>query len=118
MSYGSASGEPRAQDSQDPIVRLGPWFHNLHLPDGRQTRPDHPYGDFPRFKWEQMSHALPADLSGMKALDVGCNAGFYTFELAKRGARVLGVDIDPHYLAQARWAAGELGLEKIGRAHV
>jgi hypothetical protein len=26
---------------------LGPWFHNLHLPDGRQTAPDHPLGDFP-----------------------------------------------------------------------
>ena len=32
------------------IAELGPWFHNLHLPDGRQTAPDHPLGDFPAFK--------------------------------------------------------------------
>ena len=30
---------------------LAPWFHNLHLPDGSQTAPTHPLGDFPAFKW-------------------------------------------------------------------
>jgi tRNA (mo5U34)-methyltransferase len=89
---------------------LGPWFHNLHLPGGRRTAPDHPLGDFPAFKWKQIAPHLPADLRGARALDIGCNAGFYTFELARRGADVLAVDIDEHYLRQARWAAGELGL--------
>jgi tRNA (mo5U34)-methyltransferase len=41
---------------------------------------------------------------------LGCNAGFYTFELAKRGADVLGIDHDPHFLTQARWAAEQLGV--------
>ena len=89
---------------------LGPWFHNLHLPDGRRTAPDHPLGDFPAFKWAQIAPHLPQDLHGARALDIGCNAGFYTFELARRGADVLAIDIDEHYLRQARWAAGELGL--------
>jgi tRNA (mo5U34)-methyltransferase len=44
-------------------------------------------------------------------LDIGCNAGFYSFELAKRGAEVLGIDLDPHYLKQARWAAKQLGYD-------
>lgn len=90
---------------------LAPWFHNLHLPSGVQTAPDHPLGDFPRFKWEQIAPHLPADLTGARALDIGCNAGFYTFELARRGADVLAVDIDEHYLRQARWAAEQLGLQ-------
>lgn len=89
---------------------LAPWFHNLHLPGGRCTAPDHPLGDFPAYKWEQIGPHLPADLRGARALDVGCNGGFYTFELARRGADVLAIDIDEHYLRQARWAAGELGL--------
>src|SRR5205823_2679501 len=38
-------------------------------------------------------------------------AGFYSFELARRGADVLGIDHDEHYLAQARWARGRYGLE-------
>jgi tRNA (mo5U34)-methyltransferase len=89
---------------------LAPWFHNLHLPGGVQTAPDHPLGDFPRFKWEQIAGHLPQDLSGARALDIGCNAGFYSFELARRGADVLAIDIDPHYLRQAAWAAARLGL--------
>jgi tRNA (mo5U34)-methyltransferase len=92
-------------------AELAPWFHNLHLPGGRQTAPDHPLGDFPRWKWEQIAPHLPEDLAGKRALDIGCNAGFYTFELARRGAHVLAVDVDEHYLRQAAWAAGELGLE-------
>jgi tRNA (mo5U34)-methyltransferase len=90
-------------------ARLGPWFHNLHLPDGTQTAPDHPLGDFPARKWRQLAPHVPSDLSGWSVLDVGCNAGFYSFELARRGATVLGIDSEAHFVAQARWAAAEYG---------
>ncbi|HEY0180419.1 MAG TPA: TIGR04290 family methyltransferase [Dokdonella sp.] len=93
------------------IAALGPWFHNLHLPDGVETAPDHPFGDFPAFKWAEIAPHVPRDLSGWRVLDIGCNAGFYTFELARRGAQVTAIDLDPHYLRQARWAAARLGLE-------
>jgi tRNA (mo5U34)-methyltransferase len=93
------------------IAALAPWFHNLHLPDGVQTAPDHPLGDFPAFKWRQVAPFVPPDLRGWTALDIGCNAGFYSFELARRGAHVVGIDVDEHYLRQARWAAEQLGLE-------
>jgi len=93
------------------IAELGPWFHNLHLPDGRQTAPDHPLGDFPTFKWQQIEDRLPRDLSGARALDIGCNAGFYSFQLAERGAQVLALDLDEHYLQQGRWAAQHLDPE-------
>ena len=95
---------------QSTLHELGPWFHNLHLPDGTRTAPDHPLGDFPSYKWEAIAPHLPADLTGWRALDIGCNAGFFTFELAKRGAQVTALDIDPHYLNQARWAAERFGL--------
>jgi len=90
---------------QDKIKKLGPWFHNLHFADGTQTAPDHPLGDFPAFKWQQIAPYLPEDLAGWRVLDIGCNAGFYSFELSKRGASVVGVDYDEKYLRQARWAA-------------
>ena len=105
-AHGEADG-PLARE----IKGLGPWFHNLHLPSGHQTAPDHPLGDFPAFKWEQIEDALPRDLRGWTALDIGCNAGFYTFELARRGASVVGIDHDERYLAQARWAAPLYGLQ-------
>jgi tRNA (mo5U34)-methyltransferase len=93
------------------IRELAPWFHNLHLPGGVQTAPDHPLGDFPAFKWRELTGSLPDDLTGWRALDIGCNAGFYSFELARRGAEVVGIDRDERYLRQARWASGRLGLE-------
>ena len=96
---------------KDEIAELGHWFHNLHLPDGTQTAPHHSLGDFPAYKWKHLSQHVPADLKGWTVLDIGCNAGFYTFELAKRGARVTGIDSDPHYLTQAQWAAQQYGLE-------
>ena len=93
---------------QADIDRLGPWFHNLRLPVGEQTAPDHDLGDFPSWKWEEIAEHLPVDLSGKTAFDVGCNAGFYSFALAERGARVTAIDHDPHYLRQAGWAKRHL----------
>jgi tRNA (mo5U34)-methyltransferase len=102
----------QSQATHDPeIGRLAPWFHNLHLPDGRETAPDHPLGDFPAFKWQALAPHLPDDLSGWTALDIGCNAGFYSFELARRGARVTGLEPDERYLRQACWAAERYGLQ-------
>lgn len=97
--------------TQDAVSSFAPWFHNLHLPDGTQTAPNHFLGDFPSYKWKEIAPHLPDDLSGWRVLDIGCNAGFYCFELAARGAKVVGIDSNPHYLAQARWAAGQYGLE-------
>jgi tRNA (mo5U34)-methyltransferase len=94
------------------IAALGPWFHNVHLPDGRQTAPNHPLGDFPDFKWRELARSLPPDLTGWRALDIGCNAGFYSFELARRGADVLAIDCEERYLRQARWARTKLRLDE------
>ncbi len=100
---------PRTETERQ-IAALGPWFHNLHLPGGVQTAPDHPLGDFPRYKWQHMVPFVPTDLTGCSALDIGCNAGFYSFELAKRGAEVTAIDTGERYLSQASWAAEQLGL--------
>jgi tRNA (mo5U34)-methyltransferase len=87
------------------VRELGPWFHNMTL-GGVATAPDHFLGDYPRVKWRRFADALPADLAGRSVLDVGCNAGFYAIQMKRRGAgRVLAVDSDPRYLAQARFAA-------------
>ena len=80
-----------------------------------QTAPDHPLGDFPRVKWWELQSALPDDLTGWRVLDVGCNAGFYSFALARRGADVLAIDADEHYLRQARWAARRVRARRADR---
>jgi tRNA (mo5U34)-methyltransferase len=92
--------------------KFAPWFHNLHLPDGSQTAPNHPLGDFPAFKWREIGAYVPLDLRGWKTLDIGCNAGFYSIELARRGAHVVALDKDEHFLRQARWAVQRFNLSE------
>jgi tRNA (mo5U34)-methyltransferase len=93
------------------VRELGPWFHNLDL-QGIQTAPDHFLGDYPTVKWRQFAHALPSDLRGQSVLDIGCNAGFYSIQMKRRGAdRVVGIDTDEGYLAQARFAAEVSGVD-------
>lgn len=115
MSIEPVSAPPLLQSQRARLhpasAALGPWFHNLHFPDDTQTAPEHPLGDFPAVKWRQISPFIEPDLHGWRVLDVGCNAGFYSFELARRGAQVTAIDIDPHYLRQAHWAAREYGLQ-------
>src|SRR5262249_41360158 len=93
------------------IERLGPWFHNLNL-HGVETSRDHYLGDYPRTFFARFASVIPADLTGWSVLDVGCNAGFYSFEMKRRGAaRVVGIDHEPLYLHQARFAARTLGVD-------
>ena len=92
-------------DVHASIRALGPWFHNFRF-GAIETAPDHFLGDYPRVKWERFADALPADLRGATVLDIGCNGGFYSIEMKRRGAdRVLGLDVDERYLKQARLAA-------------
>lgn len=64
------------------------WYHSIELADGYVTpgwfdlRPYvHRYG-------------LPEDMSGMRALDVGTWDGFWAFEMERRGAEVIALDLD------------------------
>ena len=56
------------------------------------------------------------DVAGLDVLDLGCGAGYFSREMAKRGAkRVVGVDISPNQLAHARRheALEQLGIEYL-----
>jgi tRNA (mo5U34)-methyltransferase len=76
------------------------------------TAPEHFLGDYPAVKWRRFAGAIPADLSGRTVLDIGCNGGFYSLEMKRRGAaRVVAVDYDEDYLRQARFAAQATGLD-------
>ncbi len=96
---------------QSRVSALGDWFHDLDL-KGVRTAPNHFLHHYPADKWHRFAHAIPQDLKGASVLDIGCNAGFYSMEMKRRGAgRVLGIDSDPRYLAQARLASEVLELD-------
>ncbi|HEX8170796.1 MAG TPA: TIGR04290 family methyltransferase [Thermoanaerobaculia bacterium] len=105
--------ELSTQEIEQRVRSLGQWFHNLDL-RGVKTAPDHFLGDYPNIKWQRFAHAIPSDLTGKSVLDIGCNAGFYSIEMKKRGAaRVVGIDSDDVYLNQGRFAAEVSGYPDI-----
>ena len=107
----SSTATLSAEEIRARVEALGEWFHNLDL-GGVRTAPNHFLYDYPANKFRHFAHAIPADLTGKSVLDIGCNAGFYSMEMKRRGAaRVLGIDSDDRYLAQARLAAEVTGLE-------
>lgn len=109
QSFNAAHSGPLA----DEIRKREPWFHNIRLPSGEETAPSHPLGDFPRYKWETLAPHIPEDLTDATVLDIGCNAGFYSLELARRGAKVFAIDHDERYLEQARWVARRFDLPRL-----
>jgi tRNA (mo5U34)-methyltransferase len=102
-----------APSLREQVAALGPWYHNIDLGDGVQTAPEHFLGDYPRAKFAGFAQAIP-DVTGKSVLDIGCNAGFYSVEMLRRGAsRVVGIDSDDRYLAQARFATATLGFDQV-----
>lgn len=101
-------GEVQQLRNSDPetlqkvIDRLGPWFHDFELMPGLSTNRNN--RDSQVNKWRFLEPFIPKNLTGKTVLDIGCNSGFFSFEMKKRNAqRVVGTDIMPHCLAQARF---------------
>jgi len=93
------------EEIRQRVAELGAWFHNIDI-GGVQTAPDHFLGDYPSIKWRLFQDSIPSDLAGKTVLDIGCNGGFYSIQMKRRGAaRVVSIDSDLRYLQQARFAA-------------
>jgi tRNA (mo5U34)-methyltransferase len=66
-----------------------PWYHTIDLGNGVVTK-----GMFDHRASED-HHLLPADLLGMRCLDVGTMDGYWAFAMERRGAdEVVAVDIE------------------------
>jgi len=58
--------------------------------------------DFYRYEFFGPAHVgLCGEVRGLRLLDVGCGTGYFTREMAARGARATGVDISPRMIARA-----------------
>ncbi|HZR83354.1 MAG TPA: DUF1698 domain-containing protein [Candidatus Binatia bacterium] len=121
------AGEPPAAPPRAELVAevaaLGGWYQRIYLGRGVYTL-DWPHPAYHETVWDALSRALPADLAGASVLDVGTNAGYFALQAKRRGAgRVLGIEPDPRYLAQAElcrrvWQSGveyrALAAEQLG----
>lgn len=69
-------------------ARQRSWYHTLELAPGVVTQgwfDMRPYAD---------RYGLPERMDGMRALDVGTWDGFWAFEMERRGAQVVALDLD------------------------
>ena len=72
--------------AQEAVAANPAWYHTIELAPGVVTP-------------GQIDHrgvagrVLPKDLSGRRALDVGTFDGFWAFELERRGAEVVAIDV-------------------------
>lgn len=74
--------------TRSEIEQLGPFYHTFELPGGVLTEG---YFDLRRVVGKL---PIPDSLAGKRCLDVGACEGFWSFELARRGAReVVSVDL-------------------------
>ena len=64
------------------------WYHTLELRPGQLTQ-----GMFDLRPYVE-HYGLPGRMEGMRALDVGTWDGFWAFEMERRGAEVLALDLD------------------------
>jgi len=85
-----------------------PWYVELyrHFPDYDQE----PYTQGTQGEVDFIEQELGHDRSKI-VLDVGCGAGRHALELARRGYRVVGVDLSGSLLAQGREAARAESLD-------
>lgn len=63
------------------------WYHTIDLGNGIVTPGDYDYRDVVSL------YQFPADMRGMKVLDVGSATGFFAFEFERRGATVVSVEL-------------------------
>jgi tRNA (mo5U34)-methyltransferase len=83
----AGSASPPAADLGARVRDLG-WYHTLELAPGVETE-----GMFDLRPFVDR-YGLPARMDGMRALDVGTWDGFWAFEMERRGAEVVALDLD------------------------
>jgi SAM-dependent methyltransferase len=86
------------------IKNLVPWYQYINL-DGVMTLKkgnQYYHANAGEHTWNVIKGLLPSSLNGMRILDLGCNAGFYSVKSFLLGAKeVIGIDMSPIFLKQA-----------------
>ncbi len=75
----------------EPLTARGEVYHQIPFYEFRNLRTQIHYSE--TYRRLSMILSRYSDFRGKKILDLGCNVGFYSFSLAKRGADVTGVEL-------------------------
>lgn len=92
MPVERAAGNPTFHElvqRQVALLSTKGWYHSIELPDGHVIQG---MIGVDALKKRLASFPIPADLTGKRVLDVGAWTGWCSFEMERRGARVVAVD--------------------------
>jgi 2-polyprenyl-3-methyl-5-hydroxy-6-metoxy-1,4-benzoquinol methylase len=105
------------RELKERVEELGPWYVQFRLGHGLSTMDDPVLGLRGRilFRRELITGTVAAilgeSLAQTTVLDIGCNCGMFSLDIAARGAkRVDGVDLRDENIAQARFLAEHYGI--------
>ncbi|HZU24476.1 MAG TPA: methyltransferase domain-containing protein [Bryobacteraceae bacterium] len=86
---GDAASTARTRELLKDLTELG-WYHSIELPDGTVIPGLH---SSDQLRARLARFGLPEDLRGKRVLDIGAWDGWFSFEMERRGARVVAVDV-------------------------
>jgi len=86
-STGIGQGTVQADDLARRVDDIG-WYHTMELAPGVVTQ-----GEFDLRPYVDL-HGLPERMDGMRAIDVATFNGFWAFEMERRGAEVVALDLE------------------------
>jgi tRNA (mo5U34)-methyltransferase len=81
-----------SSQKRELIASRSDWFHSIDVGNGLVTPGVCP-ATYQQFEWDTLQ--LPADMTGLRVLDIGTYDGYFAFECERRGAEVVAVDIHP-----------------------
>jgi tRNA (mo5U34)-methyltransferase len=101
-----------ASEAAQAVGELGWWYQHFELPSGTWTGDGAPPAYDPAERWQLFADHLPDSLEGASVLDVGGNAGYFTVQMALRGAeRCVMVEPIEEFAAQARFVFSQFKLD-------
>ena len=117
----TAPGERPERDELDSrrrelIARWGPWrHHNIDLGGGVYTMGDDAPGQQVRLPAivQTATDLLAVPLDRARVLDLAAHEGLFAVEFARRGARVVAVEIRQEHVEKAAFARDALGLDGL-----
>lgn len=98
-------------DVQDYFVRHAARFDGLYGGDNMATRIFDRLFRKPMYERYRLTIEALGNAEGKKYLDLGCGSGRYAINLARLGARVVGIDFSDAMLGLARRYAKDEGVE-------
>jgi 2-polyprenyl-3-methyl-5-hydroxy-6-metoxy-1,4-benzoquinol methylase len=123
MQEGKGHHDLSLPELQNKVRELAPWFLPFHIRDDLYTmnmKSGLTQEAASRIEFRSdlivgtALEILGGDLADTDVLDIGCNDGFFSLDIAHRGVKhVDGFDLRPENIAKARFLADHYGIENV-----